>query len=318
MKDLFFLFGGLALLAGIWYLVFVTNQQPVGTTSIGATSTVAAITEGSGDITASYLCNNDIMLTATFHVPKETEGSATDAGAEAGEKPRPGGSVSLINSDGIKVDLQQTISASGARYADPTEQFVFWSKGNSAQILEHGADSLMYQDCIVVAPSTDELPQMFYSKDPLLSLRYPTDWQTGDTGSEALSGLSDGVHVIAQFTVPSSLTEGTNLSTDSGVRIARLEGDTCSPERFLRNTDTFSTTTMSGTTYMVASTTDAGAGNRYELSAYVQEFAQPCIAVIDLVHTTVLENYPEGTVREHDAAKLREEFTAILNTVRVD
>ncbi|MDD5098663.1 MAG: MliC family protein [Candidatus Pacebacteria bacterium] len=42
--------------------------------------------------------------------------------------------------------LPQTISASGARYANADESIVFWNKGNTAFIQENGA--VTYSDCV--------------------------------------------------------------------------------------------------------------------------------------------------------------------------
>ncbi len=53
--------------------------------------------------------------------------------------------VALTLSDGRAVILPQTISASGARYANPDESFVFWNKGTTAFIQENGSET--YSDC---------------------------------------------------------------------------------------------------------------------------------------------------------------------------
>jgi putative hemolysin len=47
------------------------------------------------------------------------------------------GSVELALSDGRKLTLPQTRSASGARYANADETFVFWNKGDTAFIEEN-------------------------------------------------------------------------------------------------------------------------------------------------------------------------------------
>jgi membrane-bound inhibitor of C-type lysozyme len=54
--------------------------------------------------------------------------------------------VKLKLSDGRELTLPQTISASGARYANPSETFIFWNKGNGAFIEEN--EFTTYQDCI--------------------------------------------------------------------------------------------------------------------------------------------------------------------------
>lgn len=55
------------------------------------------------------------------------------------------GSVKLALSDGRSLTLPQAMSASGARYANKDESFVFWNKGNTAFVEEGGKTT--YQDC---------------------------------------------------------------------------------------------------------------------------------------------------------------------------
>jgi len=43
--------------------------------------------------------------------------------------------------------LPQTISASGARYANEDESIVFWNKGNTAFITEGNPNTPTYMDC---------------------------------------------------------------------------------------------------------------------------------------------------------------------------
>lgn len=62
------------------------------------------------------------------------------------------GSVQLELSDLRALTLPQAISASGARYADANEDFVFWNKGNTAFIQEHNV--LTFTDCV-----TTNVPQ---------------------------------------------------------------------------------------------------------------------------------------------------------------
>ena len=57
-------------------------------------------------------------------------------------------------SDGRHMLLLQAISASGARYANTDESFVFWNKGNTAFIEE--SNKTTFKDCI--AAGTDQAP----------------------------------------------------------------------------------------------------------------------------------------------------------------
>ena len=61
------------------------------------------------------------------------------------------GSVRLALSDGRKLSLPQAISASGARYANTDDSFVFWDKGDTAFITENG--SMTYSNCTASTPN---------------------------------------------------------------------------------------------------------------------------------------------------------------------
>ena len=60
--------------------------------------------------------------------------------------------------DGRQLRLRQTISASGARYANEDESFVFWNKGNSAFIEENG--KVLYSNCFVGDQTGDETTEL--------------------------------------------------------------------------------------------------------------------------------------------------------------
>jgi len=82
----------------------------------------------------SYLCQEGKTIVADYYQgPSET--------TKPDEKPTPNGSVSLVLSDGRKLTLPQTVSASGIRYANADESMVFWSKGNGAFIVENNQES---------------------------------------------------------------------------------------------------------------------------------------------------------------------------------
>jgi hypothetical protein len=51
-------------------------------------------------------------------------------------------------SDGRSLSLPQAMSASGARYANKDESFVFWNKGNTAFITEGALGTETYSDCL--------------------------------------------------------------------------------------------------------------------------------------------------------------------------
>lgn len=55
--------------------------------------------------------------------------------------------VDLRLSDGRTLNLPQTMSGSGIRYANADETFVFWSKGDSAFVTEGAEDTETFSDC---------------------------------------------------------------------------------------------------------------------------------------------------------------------------
>lgn len=62
------------------------------------------------------------------------------------------GSVELLLSDGRHLVVPQAVSASGARYANEDESFVFWNKGDGAFITEGAGEAATttFADCAQV------------------------------------------------------------------------------------------------------------------------------------------------------------------------
>lgn len=82
---------------------------------------------------AVYVCDGGKTADASFY-----EGEPVFI--EPGQMPIPAGSVKVVLDDGRDFDLPQTISASGARYANEDESFIFWNKGDSVMIFENGEE----------------------------------------------------------------------------------------------------------------------------------------------------------------------------------
>ena len=64
--------------------------------------------------------------------------------------PIPGGRVDLVLGDGRRLELPQTVSGSGIRYADKGESVVFWSKGETAFLEEGPSQAVTYKGCVAV------------------------------------------------------------------------------------------------------------------------------------------------------------------------
>jgi membrane-bound inhibitor of C-type lysozyme len=78
------------------------------------------------------------IASATF---KCKEGKSIDAKFYAD-------AVDLKLSDGRSMKVPQAMSASGARYANKDESFVFWNKGDTAFVTEGKDEAMTYSDCL--------------------------------------------------------------------------------------------------------------------------------------------------------------------------
>ncbi len=226
--------------------------------------------------------------------------------------------VDLTLSDGRKFSLPQAISASGARYANANESFVFWNKGNTAFISEGETEPQpqTYTDCVSVTNSPDQTDTTTtYAYPPLgFSIRYPKTYTLNESfmyqglGEEGIPGI--------KVSVPKALSDETNLSSDSGVSVEYIpNAENCNASTFIYGNPPASTQTVGGETYSVATDAGAGAGNYYEETVYALAGANPCIAVRYFVHSTQIANYPAGTKKEFDKSKLLAEFDAIRNSL---
>ena len=63
--------------------------------------------------------------------------------------------------------------------------------------------------------------------------------------------------------------------------------------------------------YSFASSTDAGAGNRYEEQVWAFPETNPCLAVRYFIHYGVLKNYHQGSISEFNRDALIDQFDKI-------
>lgn len=228
--------------------------------------------------------------------------------------------VDLTLSDGRKLSLPQAISASGARYANADESLVFWNKGNTAFISEGKVEPQLetYANCVTGEDSnnsTTTTETSTYAYPPLgFSIKYPKTYALNESymyqglGEEGIPGI--------KVTVPSSVSEATNLSSDSGVSVEYLPNvENCSASLFLYDQPQALTVQDGGVSYSVAESADAAAGNRYDEKVYAIAGANPCIAVRYFIHYTELANYPAGTKKAFEKEQLLSEFDQIRRSL---
>jgi hypothetical protein len=115
------------------------------------------------------------------------------------------------------------------------------------------------------------------------------------------------------------LASSTNLSTDTYLSVEQREpGASCNAGDFLGMPNVNSVVvTENGVEYSVASTTDAGAGNRYEEYVYALVGTEPCMAVRYFLHYSAIENFPEGVVMEFDKPALLATFDVVRRSLVV-
>src|SRR3569832_2311340 len=117
----------------------------------------------------------------------------------------------------------------GATFYSKSVTLVFWNKGNTA-FIEEGNTHVdtppqTYANCVTggsdsTQPSNDTTT---YSYPPLgISIKYPKAYSLSE--SYQYQGLVEEQIPGVKVSVPASLTDGTNLSTDSGVSIEYLPG----------------------------------------------------------------------------------------------
>ncbi len=266
-----------------------------------------------------YMCGRAMTIDASYY-----EGVATTT-VIIGQPPVPTGNVQLLLSDGRTFDVPQTISASGVRYANTDETFIFWNKGNSALILENGAEK-EYMGCVRIASPIVgvNLPATYVSSDATFSIRLPSLMSTQTPGysvDETFKNQVSPDKSIAgiKFTIPKMNATGTNLSSDTYISVEHIPvTQVCDAGLFFNETTTVQQKIENGTSYSVATSTGAGAGNRYDEIVYALPGTNPCTGVRYMIHSMAIENYATGTITAFNRTALMTEFDHIRQSLVVN
>ena len=171
------------------------------------------------------------------------------------------------------------------------------------------------QDTQQVQTATSTSGTVYVHSNPAFAVRYPLGFMVDE--HYTYSGMGPGKEIPGvSFTVPATTTAGTNLSSDTHVSVEWKDGTACSVKTFLDTATDIQTITDLGVTYSIGSATGAGAGNRYEEIVYVPQGS--CVATRYFIHSSVLENYPVGTVQQFDRAALLASFDMIRHSLAAE
>lgn len=121
-----------------------------------------------------------------------------------------------------------------------------------------------------------------------------------------------------KFTIPEAHASGTNLSNDTYLSVETLASGECSASSFFDGDHKAVLIMDNNVRYTFATSSSAGAGNRYDESVFALEGTDPCVAVRYVIHYGVIENYEEGTVAQFDGEALLSEFDAIRRSLVIN
>lgn len=151
------------------------------------------------------------------------------------------------------------------------------------------------------------------------SVVYPSDFSVNESYAYDQFGEKKLIHGV-KFLIPDTVATGTNLSSyDTGVSIEQLpRAQNCTGDIYIQANVRAQTMNDGGIEYSVATTSDAGAGNHYEEYVYALPGTHPCTAVRYFIHSTSIENYEPGVVREFDRTALMDAFDTIRRSLMLN
>lgn len=266
--------------------------------------------------------NGDGREDIAFLLTQQTGGSGTFYYAAAALDTESGWVGSQAFFLGDRIAPQTTERGTGGtvlvNYADraPGESFTTRPSTGKSVWLSFDPATLRFTE--VANPAGSDLSQSYSDSSDGLSLRYPK----GYTIDRSALGPHNAMTIGIKLTVPTTTTVGTNLAPDSYISVEEdgiPESKDCTANLFLdsQSASPVRAVQEDGRIYSVASTTGAGAGNRYEETVYALSGTNPCIAIRYFIHYGVIENYPPGAVRAFDKAALLREFDSIRHTLVV-
>src|ERR1035437_2528883 len=164
--------------------------------------------------------------------------------------------------------------------------------------------------------SGQNLSQIYSNKTEGFSISYPSGYVVDESYVYQALGPGRDINGV-KFTIPASVSIGTNLGADSYISVESFPSaiNSCSAEIYLSNPKSAGFVDENGHRYSVATSSGAGAGNRYDEKVYATSVTGGCIAVRYFIHYGVFENYPAGTIKKFDEQVLMNKFDAIRQTL---
>ena len=191
-----------------------------------------------------------------------------------------------------------------------------------AIIILGAAGYLLWSRAMVSTPPVDNTPPpppapvTHTYASSTFSIVYPDGYTADDTYK--YEGVPKKPIAGVKFIIPGTMATGTNLSADSGVSVESLpRANKCTGDIYIYQNVKAQDMTVGTNVWSMASTSDAGAGNFYEEIVYALKGSSPCLAVRYYIHSTNINNYDPGTVREFDRAALLTDFDKIRDSLQL-
>ncbi len=229
-------------------------------------------------------------------------------------------SALLALSDGRTLDLPQSASADGARYANDTVSFV--TKGAQAFLQENGDTT--FSNCLTGTMNEVSGIKSFTDRSNTFSFSYPSNFilAGGDIGYTARwkANTDDTLGMmLATVQTPKDYMPNTNFGE------ATFSVGTSSDEKAVKEclVDSSglgakkSTVAINSVPYTKLVTTDAGASNRYQTTSYRAVQNGQCYAIEYTVHYAVLEAYPVSSgIKSFDSKKITAALEGIAQSFK--
>ena len=147
------------------------------------------------------------------------------------------------------------------------------------------------------------------------SVVYPMDYTVDAAYAYDQFGPKKLINGV-KFTIPVSMATGTNLSPDTYISVESLpHAKNCTGDIYILADVKAQIIPENGVQYSVATNSGVGAGNLYEETVYAIVDSVPCTAVRYYIHSSNIDNYPPGAVREFDRTALLATFDKIRQSL---